>query len=259
MPNIHPTALVSPDAHLANDIIVGPFAMIEAGVTIGEGCQIGPRAWVKGSHTKIGKNNTIGCGSIIGDDPQDTSFDLSIPSGVIIGDNNCIREYVTIHRSTAENGNTTVGNGNFIMIGVHVGHDIVIGNNNNIANYVLLGGHVHLGSNSFLGAGGGFHQFIKIGDFAMVQGNAAISRDVPPFCVAHGQNRLSALNVIGLRRGGFSSAERADIKRAYKLLFRSGGNLKEALLQSESSKWTEGAQRLIDAVRTPSRKGVLSR
>ena len=232
MPNIHPTALVSPEAHLADDVTVGPFAIIDAGVEIGSGCTIGPRAWITGNLTKLGKNNQIGCGAIIGDNPQDGSFDTSTPSGVIIGDNNRFGDYVTIHRSTFENGNTTIGDNNFLMIGTHVGHDCSLGNDNNMANNVLLAGHVHIGSNVFLGGGAGFHQFIKIGDFAMVQGNAAITRDVPPYCLAHGQNKLAALNVVGLSRGGFSPKERADIKRAYKLLFTGGGSLKDALLEA---------------------------
>ena len=259
MLNIHPTAIVSANAHLADDVTVGPFAIIDSGVTIGAGCKVGARSWITGKLTQIGINNKIGCGAIIGDDPQDTSFDPSTPSGVIVGDNNRIGDYVTLHRSTAENGNTVVGDGNFIMIGVHIGHDTVIGDNNNIANNVLLGGHIRIGNNVFLGAGAAFHQFIYIGNFAIVQGNAALSRDIPPFCMAHGQNGLAGLNVIGLRRGGFNPAERSDIKRAYKLLFRSGGNLKEALLQSENSEWTAGAQQLLDAARNPSSKGLLSR
>lgn len=255
---IHPTAIVSDDAQLSDDVTIGPFAIVDAGASIGAGCRIGPRAWITGS-TQMGESNQIGCGAIIGDHPQDTSFDVSTPSQVIIGNNNRIGDYVTIHRSTVKEGSTHIGNDNFIMIGVHVGHDCNIGHRNNIANNVLIGGHVHLGHNTFLGAGSAFHQFLHIGNFSIAQGNAAISRDVPPYCVVHGQNKLSGLNVIGLRRGGFSPEERSDIKRAYKLLFRSGGNIQQALAQAADLEWTKGASMLLEAARTPSRKGLMTR
>ena len=207
----------------------------------------------------MGEKNRIGYGAIIGDNPQDTSFDTATPSNVVIGNGNRIGDYVTLHRSTVEHGSTTVGNNNFIMIGVHVGHDTQIGDLNNIANNVLLGGHIQIGSHIFLGAGSAFHQFVHIGDYSIAQGNAAISRDVPPFCVVHGYNGLSGLNVIGLRRGGFSAEDRADIKRAYKLLFRSGGNFAQALAEADQQKWTDGSLKLLEAARSPSRKGLMAR
>lgn len=258
MPTIHPSAIVSDDAQLANDVTVGPFAIIDAGVSIGAGCHISPQAWVTGNSI-LGENNHIGYGAIIGGNPQDTSFDPDTPSHVIIGNNNRIGEYATIHRSTSAGGSTTIGNDNFLMIGSHAGHDVQIGHRNVLANNVLLGGHIKMGNNIFLGAGAGFHQFIHIGDFSISQGNAAVSRDIPPYCVVHGQNTLSGLNVIGLRRGGFNAEDRADIKRAFNRLFRSGGNLKQALALADEEQWSEAAQHLLDAARSPSRKGLMSR
>jgi len=258
MPAIHPSAIVSADAQIADDVTVGPFSLIDAGVTIGPGCQISAHAWITGGAI-LGNDNKIGYGAIIGDNPQDTSFDVSTPSHVVIGNNNRIGDYVSMHRSTIENGTTTVGDHNFIMIGVHIGHDTQIANYNNIANNVLLGGHIVIGSHIFLGAGSAFHQFVHIGDYSIAQGNAAISRDVPPFCVVHGYNGLSGLNVIGLRRGGFSADDRADIKRAYKLLFRSGGNFHQALTEADNLEWSEGGQQLLEAARSPSRKGLMAR
>ena len=257
MPIIHPTAIVSEHATLADDVQVGPFAIIDDRVVIGKGCRIGPRAWITGE-TIIGEGNQIGCGAILGDNPQDTSFDINTSSQVIVGNHNRIGDYVTVHRSTRENGSTTIGNNNFLMIGVHVGHDVEIGDSNNIANNVLLAGHIKIQSHTFLGGGAGFHQFIHIGDFSIVQGNAAITQDVPPFCLVHGQNKLAGLNVIGLRRGGFTPDERRDIKRAYKLLFRHGGNIKEALLEADQQSWTDVAKKLLDAARNPSKKGIIS-
>ena len=258
MSEIHPSAIVSEKAHLAEDVCVGPFAIIDAGVEIGPGCVIGAQAWITG-RARIGADNHIGYGSIIGANPQDTSFDSSIDSCVAIGEHNRIREYVTIHRSTSEGGSTLVGDSNFLMTGVHLAHDVQMGNHNVLANNVLLAGHIEMGDHIFLGGGSGFHQFLHIGSYAIVQGNAVVSRDVPPFCMAHGRNELAGLNVIGLRRGGFSADERADIKRAYHLLFRSGGNITEALTIAEESTWTDVAMQLLDSARHASRKGLMSR
>ena len=257
MPKIHPTALVSDEAQLADDVTVGPFAIIDAGVSLGAGCQIGPRAWITGK-TQIGEGNKIGCGTIIGDNPQDLSFDTATPSNVTLGDNNRIGDYATIHRSTAENGSTKIGNENFIMIGVHIGHDSQLGDRNILANNVLIGGHIKISNNVFLGAGSAFHQFIHIGDYGLAQGNASVSQDIPPFCLVHGHNQLLGLNVIGLRRAGFTPAERTDIKRAYNLLFRSGVSLPEALATAETQEWTKNALTLLDAACSPSRKGLMT-
>lgn len=256
MPEIHPSAIVSERARLAEDVIVGPFSIIDAGVKIGPGCAIGAQVWITGN-TVMGAQNHVGYGSIIGAAPQDTSFDSETDSNVIIGDNNSIREYVTIHRSASAGGSTTIGDSNFLMTGVHLAHDVQMGSQNNLANNVMLAGHIKMGDHTFLGGGAAFHQFLHIGDYAIVQGNAAVSRDVPPFCMAHGRNELAGLNVIGLRRGGFSAEERADIKRAYQLLFRSGGNIAEALGEAEETSWTECAEKLLHAARHASRKGLM--
>lgn len=258
MPEIHPSAIVSEGARLAEDVSIGPFAIIDEGVEIGPGCVIGAQAWITGN-TKMDADNHIGYGSIIGANPQDVSFDSGIDSNVTLGAHNRIREYVTIHRSTAEGGSTTVGDSNFLMTGVHLAHDVQMGDQNVLANNVMLAGHIKMGDHIFLGGGGGFHQFLHIGSYAIVQGNAVVSRDVPPYCMAHGRNELAGLNVIGLRRGGFTPGERADIKRAYHLLFRSGGNISEALAVADETAWTDVAAKLLDAARHASRKGLMSR
>ncbi len=258
MPEIHPSAIVSERARLAEDVTVGPFAIIDAGVKIGPGCTIGAQAWLTGN-TEMGARNHVGYGSIIGADPQDASFDPETDSNVVIGDNNRIREYVTIHRSTSNGGSTTVGDSNFLMTGVHLAHDVQMGSQNNLANNVMLAGHIKMGDHIFLGGGAGFHQFLHIGSYSIVQGNAVVSRDVPPFCMAHGRNELAGLNVIGLRRGGFTPEERADIKRAYHLLFRSGGNISEAIAEAEETSWTEVAEKLLNSARNASRKGLMQR
>ena len=258
MPEIHPSAIVSERARLAEDVIVGPFTIIDAGVEIGPGCEIGAHVWITGQ-TEMGANNKVGYGTIIGADPQDASFDPETESNVLIGDHNRIREYVTIHRSASEDRSTAVGDFNFLMTGVHLAHDVRMGSQNVLANNVLLAGHVKMGDHVFLGGGSAFHQFIHIGEYSIVQGNAVVSRDVPPYCMAHGRNELAGLNVIGLRRGGFTPSERADIKRAYHLLFRSGGNIAEALATADESEWTNVARKLLDSARYASKKGLMAR
>lgn len=258
MPEIHPTALVSENAQLDDDVEVGPFSIIEDEVIIRSGCRIN-------SHAKIcrgvimGNENTIGHGAVIGGDPQDLGFNSNTNSGVLIGNGNTFREYVTIHRSTEAGGNTLIGNENYLMAVAHLAHDVVIGNNNILANNTMIAGHVTLGNKTFLGGGAGIHQFARIGDCAIVQGNAVMTRDVPPYCIVHQVNQLSGLNSVGLKRAGFSPAERKEIKRAYTTLFRSKGSRAENLAEADLHTWGEAATVLIEAVRTPSSKGILTR
>lgn len=257
MPAIHPTALVSPEAELAGDVCVGPFTVIEGPVKIAAGVKIGGHAWISG-RTVIGEGCEIGWGSIVGADPQDLSFDPSVNSGVILGPRNTLREYVTIHRGSKEGGQTILGEGNLLMTGVHLAHDVRIGNGNILANNVLLAGHVTVGNKAFLGGAAGFHQFIQVGDLAMVQGLTAVSQDVPPYCTAYGINQIAGLNTVGLRRAGFSPEERDAIKRAFKLVYLSGKTRQEALASAASQDWPAPARKFLDAISSPSKKGVMS-
>lgn len=257
MPTIHPTAQISPDAELADDVTVGPFTVIEGPVKLAAGVKIGGHAWISGL-TSIGEGTSVGWGAVIGADPQDLSFDPETDSGVEIGPRNSIREYVTIHRGSKSGTRTVMGEGNMLMTGAHLAHDVHLGDGNILANSVLLAGHVHVGNKAFLGGGAGFHQFIKVGDLAMVQGLTAVSQDVPPFCTAYGINQLAGLNTIGLRRAGFSTDERAAVKRAYKLLFQSGLSREAALAEALTQEWPEPAARFLAAIATPSKKGVMS-
>jgi UDP-N-acetylglucosamine acyltransferase len=257
VPTIHPTAQISPEVELAGDVSVGPFTVIEGPVKLAAGVKIGGHAWISG-RTTIGEGTSIGWGAVIGADPQDLSFDPDTDSGVEIGAHNTLREYVTIHRGSKSGGRTVLGEGNLLMTGVHLAHDVRLGDGNILANSVLLAGHVHVGHKAFLGGGAGFHQFIKIGDLAMVQGLTAVSQDVPPFCTAYGINQLAGLNTVGLRRAGFSADERAAVKRAYKLVFQSGMTREAALAEAFSQEWPEPAARFLAAVSSPSKKGVMS-
>lgn len=258
MPQIHPSALVSPSATLADDVEVGPFAIVEDGVTLGPGCRLGPHVRIC-SGVSMGENNLIDHGAVIGGDPQDVSFDPATPSGVLIGNHNTFREYVTVNRSTKADGHTLLGDGNFLMAVSHLGHDVLMGNDNILANNVMVAGHCQLGHRIFLGGGTALHQFIRVGDFAMTQGNSGMTRDVPPYCVVHQINRLSGLNSVGLKRGGFTPAERSEIKRAYRLVLGSKSSREQALAEAGRLTWSAAAAKLIEAVRHPSPKGVLTR
>ena len=258
MPQIHQHALVSPFVNLADDVEIGPFAIIEDEVTLGSGCRISSQAKICAGVT-MGKNNHVDHGAVIGGNPQDISFDTNSSSGVLVGDDNTFREYVTINRSTQAGSSTIVGDRNYLMTSAHLGHDVVIGNDNVLANAVLVAGHVRIGNRVFLGGSAGLHQFVHIGDYAMIQGNSGMTRDVPPYCITHQINQLSGLNVIGLKRGGFSPDERKEIKRAYSLLLNSTVTREEALAEADQITWGPAATKLVEAVRTTSRKGILTR
>ncbi|MGC4016636.1 MAG: acyl-ACP--UDP-N-acetylglucosamine O-acyltransferase [Luteolibacter sp.] len=256
MPQIHPSALVSPEASIADDVVIGPFTVIEGPVKLAAGVKVGGHACISGD-TEIGEGCEIGWGAVVGADPQDLSFDRTTRSGVRLGPHNVLREYVTIHRGAKNGAYTTMGEKNFLMAGVHLAHDVTMGSHNVLANNVLLGGHVRVGNRTFLGGGAGFHQFIHVGDFAMVQGNAAVSQDVPPYCICYGQNQLAGLNVVGMRRAGFDAGARNEIKSAAKLLLFSNIPLTQALELAARSEWGAPARALIDAVTSPSKKGVI--
>jgi UDP-N-acetylglucosamine acyltransferase len=258
MPNIHPSALVSSSARLADDVEIGPFAIVEDEVVIGSGCKIGSQTKIR-KGVVMGENNTVDHGAVIGGDPQDLSFDPATSSGVIIGNGNTFREYVTISRSTSVGGNTIVGDHNFLMAVSHLGHDTVVGDHNILANNVMIAGHCRIGNRIFFGGGTAIHQFIHIGDFAMTQGNCGMTRDIPPYCIVHKINQLSGLNSVGLKRGGFSPEERKEIKAAFALVLNSKTTRADALATAEKISWGPAAKKLIEAVRNPSAKGILTR
>lgn len=254
---IHPTALVDSAARLAPDVEVGHGAIIGAGAVIGEGCRIQSRAVITG-HVRMGKRNLIGYGAIIGSDPQDFSFKPETNSFVEIGDDNVIREYATIHRATKEGGTTRVGNNNFLMVGVHMGHDSSVANRVVIANNCLLAGHVEVQDGAVLGGGSVFHQFIRIGKFCMVRGGERFNKDVPPFVSAYGTSLVSGINAIGLKRAGFSAESRMEIKRAFKLVYRSGLNISQAIEESKKETWGPEARFFLDFISSAKKRGVSS-
>ena len=252
---LHPTAIIHPDARLGTGVTVGPYAVIEGPARIGDGCVIQAHAII-GAHVVMGKENLIGYGAIIGGDPQDFAFQPSVKSEVRIGDGNKIREYCTIHRGTTEGSATVVGDGCFLMAGAHLAHNCHLGDHIVIANNVLLAGHVSVAERVFIGGGCAFHQFVRIGQLAICQGGSAFSKDVPPFTTASDLNGIAGLNVVGLRRAGFSSGQRAEVKAAFSLLYRSGLNTTQALAAARERPWGEAAQAFWDFVAGAKKRGL---
>lgn len=252
---IHPTAIIDPRAQLDPSVKVGPYAIIDGPAQIAAGCRVDAHAQIVGD-VRVGRDTVIGRAAVVGDTPQDLSFDPDTDSGVIIGEKNTIREHVTIHRSSKPGCFTTIGDGNFLMVGCHLGHDVHIGNKNVIANAALLAGHVEVGNNSFLGGGAVFHQFLRIGDYCMIQGNSSFGTDVPHYCAGFRTNLLAGLNIIGLRRAGFSATERTEIKRLFQSIFLSGKNLSQALADVREQSWSEKAARMLEFIEVPTKRGI---
>lgn len=252
---IHPSAIVDPKAELADEVEVGPSAIIEAGAQIGARCRILAHAVIKGS-VRMGSDNEIGYGAILGADPQDLSFKKGAKSDVIIGTGNTIREYVTIHRGTVEGSQTVVGDNNYLMVGVHLGHNVHLHNEIVITNNCLLAGHVEVEDRAVLGGGSVFHQFIKIGTLTMVRGGSRISKNIPPYLTAYESNLVSGLNVIGLRRAGMNIENRTELKKAFRLIYRSGLNVTEALQAARKEEWSVAAGAFFKFIEEASKRGI---
>lgn len=252
---LHPTAIVAPGAELGVAVTIGAYAIIEADTRIGDGCIIDPHAQILPG-TRLGPSCRVGRGAIIGGDPQSLSFDPRTRTFVEIGARNVLREHVTIHRATVDGGATRLGDDNFLMVGSHVGHDATVGAGNVIANAVLLAGHVELGNQTYLGGASVFHQFVRVGDHCMVQGNSSISQDIPHYMTTSGLNVLVGLNVIGLRRAGFGPGERREIKRLYRMLFVANRNTALGLARAREAQWGPPALRLLEFVAAASQRGL---
>jgi UDP-N-acetylglucosamine acyltransferase len=250
---IHPTAVIHPRAQLDPTVSVGPYAVIDEQVRLGAGCVVGPHAYLTG-HTSIGANNRFHAGCVVGDAPQDLKY-KGAPTRLRMGDGNVVREHATLHRSATEEGETVVGNNNYIMAGAHVGHNCRVGNHVILANGALLAGHVEVGDRAMLGGGCAVHQFCRVGTLAMLQGVRPISKDLPPYTMAARFNILAGLNVVGLKRAGFTDEQRLEIRRLYRLLFRSGLNTREAVAQAAAQFTSPPARVMIEFMQT-SQRGV---
>ena len=222
MTQVHATALVDARAELADNVSVGPYAVIGAHVRIGEGSNIGAHCVVEG-HTTIGRDNRIFPFASIGGPPQDKKY-AGEPTRLVIGDGNTIREFVTINTGTVQDGGlTSLGDDNWIMAYVHIAHDCHVGSHTIIANATQLGGHVHLGDWAFLGGLSGVHQFVRVGAHAMTGFQTRLSQDLPPYVTAAGNPAAATgINAEGLRRRGFSPERIAQVRQMHKLLYRQG-------------------------------------
>ncbi|HOA62407.1 MAG: acyl-ACP--UDP-N-acetylglucosamine O-acyltransferase [Verrucomicrobia bacterium] len=223
----HATAIIHPKAHVDPTVSVGPYAVIDEGVVLGPHCVVGPHVYLTGQ-TTVGAHNRFHAGCVIGNVPQDLKY-RGAPSRLRIGDHNTFRECVTVNCSTDLDEDTTLGSHNLLMACSHVAHNCHLGNRVILANGALLGGHVTVEDRVVISGNCLVHQFTRLGTLAMMQGGAAISKDLPPYTMARGVNRICGLNSVGLRRAGLSSDERLDLRRLYHRLFRSGLPLRRAL------------------------------
>tara|TARA_R110002096_G_scaffold45372_12_gene121912 strand:- start:911 stop:1690 length:780 start_codon:yes stop_codon:yes gene_type:complete len=256
--SIHPSAAISDKAQIGSNTAIGPFAIIEDDVVIGDGCKIDGAAQIRNG-SRIGNNCHIGSGALISADPHFIGFDTSISSGVIMGDNNDIREYVTLHRSIEANQSTQIGSDNFLMNGAHVGHDCLLGDGNTLANNVLLGGHVTMGDHCFFGGGAVVHQFVRVGNYVMAQGLSGVSLDIPHYVIISGINTIGGINAIGLKRASLSVEARKGIKEAFRSIYRGNDTLAECLEQAENASNPSEVEAFYDFFRKKSKKGVCVR
>ena len=248
-------AVVDPNAQIGADVEIGPFSIIGPQVVIGDKTIVQSHVVIEVDVT-IGTGNFIGHGAIIGAPPQDLSFSPERKTKIEIGNENVIREYCTIHRGSPNGSVTKIGDNNFLMAGAHVGHNCLIGNNVIIANNCLLAGHVHVDDGAFLGGGSTFHQHMRIGRLVMVQGSSAFGKDLPPFVVAAERNSVFGLNVVGLRRAGFSAKDRDEIKAAFKLLYMSGLNISQVLKKATATNFGAAAKEFFAFVANAKKRGI---
>jgi UDP-N-acetylglucosamine acyltransferase len=250
---IHPTAIVHPNAKLNSTVRVGPYAIIDEGVEIGPDCVIGPQVYLTGL-TTIGAHNRFYAGCVIGEAPQDLKYN-GAPTRLRIGDHNVFREHVTVHRSNQAAEDTIIGSHVFLMANCHVAHNCRLGDHVILANGALLAGHVTLHDGAFLSGNCIVHQFVRVGTLALMQGGAAISKDLPPYTVARGGNGICGLNTVGLRRAGLPPSERLELKQLYRALFREGRNLRAALASAQAKFSSAPAKVMLDFL-AGSKRGV---
>ncbi len=229
---IHPTAIIGSDVKLGNNVTVGPYAIIQGHVSLGDDTVVGAHALVEG-YTTMGKGCQIFTGAVIGSRPQDKKHQNTDKVFLKIGDNNIFREYVTVNPGTLEGGGTTViGNNNLLMACAHVAHDCHIGNDCVMANYVGLSGHVTIEDRAVIGGLTGIHQFTRVGYLSVIGGCSKVNQDVPPYSMVDGNPAtLRGLNIVGLKRAGMASATQLELRRVFKVLFNSGLNRSNAIVQ----------------------------
>jgi UDP-N-acetylglucosamine acyltransferase len=231
--SVHPSAVISPQAKLGKNVTVGPFAIIGEGCEVGDGCVIAPHVILE-RNVKLGANVKVGAGTILGGEPQDLKFGGE-ETTVEIGEGTTIREYTTINRGTTHSFKTTVGRNCLLMSYVHLAHDCQIGDGVILSNVVQLAGHVIVEDKAIISGLTAVHQFVRVGRHSFIGGCSRVTKDIPPFLKAAGNPvQLYGLNTIGLQRGGFSEEVLRELKRAYRLFFRSDLNLGQAMEQAKA-------------------------
>ena len=250
---IHPTAIIHPKAELDSSVRVGAYAVIDEGVKLGANCRLGPHVYLTGK-ASIGDDNEFFAGCVIGEAPQDLKY-RGASTALRIGNRNVFREHVTVHRSNKMEEETVIGSDNFFMAHCHVAHNCRLGDSVILANGALLGGHAMLEDRAFISGNCLVHQFARVGTLALMQGGSAISKDLPPYTVARGDNGICGLNTVGLRRAGFSAAERLELKQLYHALFRAGANLQSAIAEARRRFSSAPAKGMLDFL-AASERGV---
>lgn len=230
---VHPTAVIDPEAMIDPSVQIGPYTIIEGPVEIGPDCVIEGHACITGPLT-MGSENFVGHGAVLGKSPQHRGY-RGEQTSVRIGDRNVFRELTTVNRGTAQGmGETWIGDRNLFMIGSHVGHDARVGNDCTLVNYALIAGHVILEDGCILSGHTAIQQRVRVGRLAMLGGNSATTKDIPPFVLQQGINCVTGLNLVGLRRAGCSSQAIDAVKQAFRIYFRDGNNRSSALDRIES-------------------------
>ena len=251
---IHPSAIIGKGAQLGDDNDIGPGCVIEPGVRLGSGNRLWMHVYL-GPGTSIGDGNQIHMGAVIGHLPQDLAF-AGGDTFTRIGDRNTIREYVTIHRGTKPGTATEIGSDNFLMANAHVGHNCRIGDKAILVNLATLAGNCEVGDGAVLSGMVVVHQFTRLGRLAMISGLSAVNKDVPPYLLCGGRPAvIQGLNAVGLRRAGLSLAAREEVKRAYKLLYRKGLNVSQALEAIEQTCGSSEVKELVEFIKI-SKRGI---
>jgi UDP-N-acetylglucosamine acyltransferase len=249
---VHPSAVISPQADIAENVQIGAYVVIEGDVRVGPSCILRPGAQLVGPLT-MGSHNIVFSGAVLGEQPQHLRYADEL-TRLEIGDHNVIREHVTVHRGTSHSWATCIGSHNFLMAHSHIAHDCRVGNHCILANGALLAGHCVLEDNVYLSGNCAVHQFVRIGRLALVSGVSATSKDVPPFVILQHHNGIGGVNVVGMRRAGISHAGIDAVRRAFHIIYRSGLTLPQALAQldGELGKVAEVAE-MISFIRASTR------
>ena len=228
---VHPSAVLGPEVEMAAGVEIGPFCLLDGRIRLGSGCRLLGHVTIMGD-SELGRQNILHPNVVIGDEPQDVAY-TGGRRRVLIGNGNVFREGVTVHRGSEQGEATIIGGGNFFMQNAHVAHDCRIGNGTMIAGGALLAGWVEVGNGAIVSGNCVVHQFVRLGRYSMMRGLSRTSRDVPPFCLMDGTHTLRAINIVGLRRAGFSAAAIRSLRNAFTMLFRGPQNLRIALEKLE--------------------------